>query len=405
MKICVLGAGVIGVSTAYALARLGHDVSVIDKAPDVAMGASHANGAQLSYSYIDPLASPATLKKLPSYLLGRDKALSLRFTPKIDYFRWGLSFLRNCSSARFASNRAARQALADMSKVAFESFERDMPAGFRPTGRGKLVLAQSVAEYGEMKDGRGFVTAERCLEIEPNLQSWSTPILGGTYSGTDRALNTLTYCKNLKALGAEKFGVQYYFGETIRNLFSNNGHVKSIETDKAVHGADKVIVCLGNDAQSLLKPLGIRLPIYAGQGYSLTLNTKETSPHVSITDLKNKIVYANLGDKFRIAGFVDVNQHPSKIEERLKLLFETARRNWPDVADFNGPMQRWTGSRPMMPSGVPIIGESAVDGLYLNLGHGSLGYTFAAGSAMKIANIIGHAQKNTSSIGGHHNAA
>jgi len=124
---------------------------------------------------------------------------------------------------------------------------------------------------------------------------------------------------------------------------------------------------------------------------------------VSVTDLKSKIVYANLGNKFRIAGFVDVNQRPSKIDHRLKLLLKTARRNWPDVADFEGPIDRWTGSRPMVPSGVPIIGESAVKGLYLNLGHGSLGYTFATGSAMKIANIIGHTQKNTTSIRGNHN--
>lgn len=387
MKVCVLGAGVIGVSTAYALGRLGHDVFVIDKAVDVAMGASFANGAQLSYSYIDPLASPSTLKKVPSYLLGIDKALQLRFMPKLDYLRWGISFLRNCSYSRFASNRAERQALAEMSREALKSFESETPHGFKTTGRGKLVLAQSTAEYDLVKMDEAFISPDSCRELEPALKTWNGPILGGLYAEDDFALDTIRYCKTLKALAEEKFGVKYFFDETIVSISPNKLDVK---TDRQLHEADKVIVCLGNEAQSLLEPLGVRLPIYAGQGYSLTLNTKSTSPTVSVTDLKNKIVYANLGDKFRIAGFVDVNQRPEKYESRLDLLMQIAQQTWPDAADFDGPIEKWTGARPMMPSGVPVIGESTVDGLYLNLGHGSLGYTFAAGSAMKIANIIGH---------------
>ena len=405
MKICVLGAGVIGVSTAYALGRLGHDVTVIDKAPDVAMGASYANGAQLSYSYIDPLASPTTLKKLPSYLLGRDKALQLKFRPDLDYMRWGLSFLKNCSPSLFESNRTERQVLADLSRNALESFEKDMPVRFTPTGRGKLVLAQTLAEYNAMKKDEGFVGPERCLEIEPGLKSWARPILGGIYSKTDYALNTVEYCKTLKTLAESKFGVKYYFGERVSKLISKNGRVIAIETDKKRYTADKIIMCLGNDALSLLRPLGISLPIYSIQGYSLTLTSKESSPRISVTDLKNKIVYANLGDKFRIAGFVDVNQRSENNDRRLDLLLKIARETWPGVADFDGSIEKWTGARPMMPSGVPVIGESTVEGLYLNLGHGSLGYTFAAGSAMRIANFIGHAHKNTLSIRGNHNAA
>lgn len=400
MKICVLGAGVIGVSTAFALARLGHNVSVIDKAPDVAMGASYANGAQLSYSYIDPLASPATLRKLPSYLFGRDKALQLKFALKIDYLNWGLSFLRNCAAGHYEANRLARHNLSELSCAALASFEGDVPKGFQPTGKGKLVLAQNPSDYASMKHVEGFVTPERCLGIEPSLRSWRKPILGGVYSSTDVALNTVTYCKALKSLAEQTFGTCYNFGETVHNIVQKNGIVKGVQTDQRFHQADKVIVCLGNEALSILKPFGVKLPIYPVQGYSLTLRSNSSSPRVSITDLKHKIVYANLGESFRIAGFVDVNQRPENIDTRTDLLLKIARDSWPDAADFGGPIERWTGARPMMPSGVPVIKESQIEGLYLNLGHGSLGYTFAAGSAMKIANLIGHAQKNTSIIQG-----
>ncbi|WP_409432241.1 FAD-dependent oxidoreductase [Litorimonas sp. RW-G-Af-16] len=405
MKICVLGAGVIGVSTAYALGRLGHDVSVIDKAADVSMGASHANGAQLSYSYIDPLASPDTLRKLPTYLLGRDNALQLKFKADMAYMRWGMSFLRNCTSARFDANRKARQALAELSSAALESFKLDAPSELKPTGHGKLVLAQDTADFDKMKQDDGFVSYERCLEIEPSLTAWQGNILGGIYAKQDYALNPITYCKTLKTLSEQKFGVTYYFGEIVSKILSKNKRIAGIETDQQYHAADMVVVCLGNEALPLLKPLGIAPRVYSAQGYSLTLKSKKSSPRTSVTDLKNKIVYANLGQEFRIAGFVDVNQRPNNIEARLELLLQTARKSWPDAADFDGPIAKWTGARPMMPSGVPVIGEALVEGLYLNIGHGSLGYTFAAGSAMKIANMIGHAQTNMMAKQGGHNAA
>lgn len=405
MKICVLGAGVIGVSTAYALGRLGHEVSVIEKAPDVAMGASYANGAQLSYSYIDPLASPATFYKLPRYLLGRDTALQLKPSLNPAYLRWGLSFLRNCSAAQFQANRAARKSLSELSSDAMALFEEELGKKFEPTGRGKLVLVQSQVDYNALKSEKGFVDAQSCLDIEPTLKTWSGPILGGIYSETDIALNTLTYCRVLKELSQKKFGVQFHFNETASALSCGQTLVKGVQTNKQFHPADNIILCLGNDTRSLLDPLGVSHPIYPVYGYSLTLNATSSSPRVSITDLKNKIVYANLGSHFRIAGFVDVNQKAENINHRIDLLLKTARQTWPEAADFDGTIKRWHGARPMTPSGVPIIEETSQKGLYVNIGHGSLGYTFAAGSAMKVANMIGHSKTNQRSKRGKDNAA
>jgi len=403
MKICVLGAGVIGVSTAYALARLGHKVRIIDRASDVAMGASYANGAQLSYSYVDPLASPATFRKLPNYLIGRDKALQLKFKANIDYFRWGASFLWQCSGRNFAFNRAQRQNLSQLSFDALQSFERDMAKSFKPTGHGKLVLIQTRGEYEILKNDTTFISLKQCLEIEPRLQSWGESILGGIYAPGDKALDTITYCQVLKLAAEENFDVTYYFDEVIKSV-AKEKHGFKITTDKRVYDADKVIVCLGNEASDILKPFGISLPIYPVRGYSLTLRTKAKPPLLSVTDLKNKMLYANLGDRLRITGFADVNQREKNIENRLALLEALARKNWPDFADYNASIDKWSGCRPMMPSGVPVIGPSQIDGLYLNLGHGSLGYTFAAGSAVKIVEAIGHAKKTSILVERHVNA-
>ncbi|MEP3890633.1 MAG: FAD-dependent oxidoreductase [Hellea sp.] len=406
MKICVLGAGVVGVSTAYALARLGHEVIVIDKAKEVAAGASHANGAQLSYSHVDPFSGPDAIKKLPGYLLGTDPAIQLGLSLKPDYLKWGLSFLRNCNAARFKENKKARLTLARLSREAITAFERDLPENaLRRTGQGKLVIAQTQSDNdammqregsdGFVEHGQRYLTAAECREVEPALAGWQGALLGGIYSPHDNALDPVTYCKVLRKACEDKFGVKFNFRQTIQNIETTSARNFGVRTNIEMHDCDKVIVCLGNNPNPLLKPFGVKVPIYPMQGYSLTAPLSTQSPTTSITDLKNKLVFANLGSHMRIAGFVDANQSVKKIKARGELLLDIAKQHWPIAANFEGPITHWTHYRPMTPSGVPVIGESKVQGLYLNAGHGSLGYTFAAGSAMQIASAIGHAHKNT----------
>ncbi len=406
MRIYVLGAGVVGVTTAYTLACLGHDVSIIDKAEDVAMGASWANGAQLSFSYTDPLASPATLKKLPAYLLGLDPATQLRLSANPEYIRWGLLFLRNCLPDRFRVNKSERLKLAELSEVVFKNFRDEFPKGaLKQTGKGKLVIAQTDQELQAMKTKPQFIDRDECLGAVPSLRHWTGDLKGGLFAEEDLALDTQIYCRAFKQILIQKWDTQFYFEETVKIVSPQSDGTQIIITDKTEHRSDSVIVCLGNDPKPLLRPLGLRLPLYPIQGYSLTLPTTPDSPVMSVTDLKSKMVYANLGDKMRIAGFVDANQKTDRIEDRLTLLKTTAQKNWPNVADFDGPITQWTNARPMMPSGVPVIRQTKTKGIYLNLGHGSLGYTFAAGSAKKIATMIGHARKNTAITGGSHHAA
>ncbi len=397
MKIFVLGAGVVGVTTAYALACLGHEVCVIEKAEDVAMGASEANGGQLSFSYTDPLASPATLRKIPAFLLGLDPAARIGFSANPAFIFWGLSFLRNCLPDRFNDNKSERLKLAETSKLAFETLKAECPKGaLQETGKGKLVVAQSDGELRGMQDKAAFINRAACFEKVPSLQSWTGDIKGGLYAQDDLALDTQTYCKVIKQILIQKWHARFCFGETVKSILPQDDGTQIIATDKSEHLSDSVIVCLGNALHPIIKPLGIKLPLYPIQGYSLTLGVTPNSPVVSVTDLKHKMVYANLGEKMRIAGFVDANQKPSRFAERVSLLATKAKQNWPDIADYDGPVKNWANARPMTPSGVPIIRSTKTQGIYLNLGHGSLGYTFATGSAKKIAMMIGHARKNSS---------
>lgn len=395
MKICVLGTGVIGVSTAYMLGRMGHEVIVIDKGLSVATGASEANGAQLSYSYVDPFATPGALRKLPAYLRGLDPGIRLGLSLNPLFIKWGIEFLNQCRQSRFERNLKARTDLAQLSKKTLALIADELPLKtLQSSGIGKLVLAHSKAECDHMRSTAAtrsdieFVSFEECQRIEPMLTTWASPIHGGLYAKDDRALDTVEYCNALKKSAEEKYGVVFRFGEKVERIETQNGQMKSVSTSQAQRQCDAAIVCLGNEASSVLKPLGIKTTLYPMQGYSVTLPAFKSSAKTSVTDLSNKIVYANLGSKIRIAGFLDANQSAAKAKTRGQELLRIARQQWPDIADYDNPLQTWTHYRPMVPSGVPTIGPTKIDGVYLNVGHGSLGYTFAAGSASIIAKSI-----------------
>ena len=409
MNIGVLGAGVIGVSTAYALARLGHQVTVIDKNDSVAGEASHANGAQLSYSYVEPFANSGTFKALPSYLLGRDPAIQLGLSLSPRFLSWGIRFLGNCFPFRSQQNLEQRAALAKQSAAAFQDFAQDLPTFPAATGQGKFVLLskqrdvqaarQAHPKFEALGLEHTLLSKDQCLDIEPSLSSITDPFSGAIFSKSDFALDPVMYCKALKN-AATKIGVKFQLGETISKLKISNRRITGIITQSDELTFDTVIVCLGNDTSGILRSAGLSVPILPMQGYSLTFDATKTTPRASVTSLKHKIVYANLGKQVRIAGLTDSNLNPQKVSQRQDFLHSLSEQLWPDIADYDGPVTRWSQFRPMTPSGVPLIGETRIKNLYLNMGHGSLGYTFAAGSAMKLAAEIGHALKNYKTVPG-----
>ncbi len=420
MKILVLGAGIVGVTTAHALGRLGHEVLVIDQADSVASQASHANGAQLAYSYVDPFANLATLKNIPKYMLGRDGGIRLRLAKNLSYYMWGLEFLRNCTPEKTKANMQVMLEHAQRSKEAMERLcsevsssdlsDSELQGGaILAKGAGKIILArnseemQKFNESAELKKSYGFdvemLDKAGCIKREPALSSWRGEFCGGIFALGDKVLDPLAFCKKIQTISETKFKVKYHFGQKIIKLVRQNNEITNVQTDKEMFNCDAVITCLGSGANKVLKTVGKKFPIYPMRGYSLTLPTTNQLPKMSITDPIRKIVFSNLGDEIRIAGFLDANLPEAKIDLRGLTLLDTAQNLWPDIANYDGEDNLWSGLRPMTPSGIPIVKASSIGGLYYNIGHGSLGLTLAMGSAEHIAQLVGQSLRNSSAVG------
>lgn len=399
MKILVLGAGVIGVTTAYALGRQGHEVIVIEQAACVASGTSHANAGQLSYCYVDPFPNPGILKKLPGYMLGLDSGIKMNQTSQLRYYSWGMEFLRNCTTIRAEKNLDIMLGLAHGSMEAMQRLSTELPDNIitKPPS-GKLVLAKTEAELeafersAEKKRRYGFAVEvldrAGCIKKEPTLKTWQGTFCGGGFAKGDGTTDPLEFCRAIKAVSVEKFKVEYKFKHSVKSLKTDAGKISGIVTDKEAIDCDAVIMCLGADANKILKTVGQSSNIYPMRGYSLTLPFGKQVPKLSITDPLSKIVFANFGKNIRIAGFLDANLSQEKIDIRGNMLLKTAQRLWPEAADYSAQNNLWAGYRPMTPSGVPIVKPSSVEGLFYNMGHGSLGLTLAAGSAEQIAKLV-----------------
>lgn len=409
MKILVLGAGVIGVTTAYALGRQGHEVIVIDKADEVASGASHANAGQLSYSYVDPFANPGILKKLPGYMLGRDNGIKIKSAFNAHYYGWGLKFLRNCTAASAKNNMEAMLALSRQSMEAMQKLSSELHGDLlSEIPRGKIILATTQADMSKFakptlqKQRNNFdveiLNRDDCINKEPALKTWQGDFCGGLFAKNEGTLDPLKLCSSLEAASKIQFGVVYKMGHTIKNIIVRSNKVTGVISDHGSITCDKVIMCLGAGANTLLKNLGKSCDIYPMRGYSLTLPSGPQAPKMSVTDPLNRLVFANFGDKVRIAGFLDANLSESEIKSRGKMLLETAKRLWPEAADYSANDHLWAGYRPMTPSGTPIVMASSLEGLYYNMGHGSLGLTLAAGSAERIAKLVGQSMQKYSGV-------
>ena len=402
MKVLILGAGVAGVACAYYFWRDGHEVTVLDRNEGVALETSFANGGQLSYSYVAPLASPSVIPKIPPWLLRRDSPLRFRPELDIDQWRWIVQFLAACNNetAELTTERLLRLAFysRDLMHELIGTHEMD----FDYVQNGKLVVHTDPASFESaqrLMEFQGTLGAEQqaldrkaCVELEPALDHLSRRMCGAIYTPSEDAGDTYKFCNELKRImTAGPNPVAYRFGIEVRKLLASRGRLMGVETSHGVFEADAYVLALGTNAPYLLKPLGIRVPVYPLKGYSLSLPITDEAgaPRISVTDFKRKVSYARLGNELRVAGMADISGRRAEIDaERVDQLVTEVKDAFPRATDFRklGP---WCGMRPATPKGTPVIGPTPHANLWLDVGHGALGFTLALATGRILADLVG----------------
>jgi len=399
MHICVIGAGVVGLTTAYFLQSEGHTITLVDREPGAGRGASAANGAQLSYGFVAPLADASVLTKLPSLLFAHDSPLKLHLRLDREQLSWGMQFLRHANSTDSQSTTAALLRLAQLSREFIEPLIEGEGIACHFARGGKLVVypdssslsaaRRQVAYQATHGSFQTVLTPTQCVDHEPTLEAYANRISGGVWTPTDAVADCGAFCEQLAALISRR-GADLQFGRRVEHLDLQGPNVRAVVTDAGALRADAYVLAAGTGARQLGQTAGLALPIYPLKGYSITVKPADaaTLPRVSITDVRRKIVFAPLGDSVRAAGFVEIGDLDEAIPPaRIGALLDATREIF-GYGVIDGDLQPWAGLRPATPSGRPILGRTPVRNLHLNVGHGALGWTLAAGSARLVCDAI-----------------
>ena len=402
MRVTVLGAGVVGVTSAWYLAADGHEVTVIERQPLPAQETSFANGGQISVSHAEPWANPQAPLKALKWMGREDAPLLWRLRADLAQWAWGLRFLRECTAARARANvgaivrlglasRSALQSLRQELALEYEQLERGILHFYTDTGEFEHALPQA-ALMREFGCDRVPKTAAECLAIEPALAGSRVPVVGGTYTAGDESGDARRFTETL-ALRAAARGVSFRYGETVAALLREGDRFAGVRLASGEWvSADMTVLALGSYSPLLLRPLGVRLPVYPAKGYSATLALPEgvAAPMVSLTDDGHKIVISRLGQALRVAGTAEFTGYDTSLNTaRCEALRKRICEIFPDLAAVR-QVDYWAGLRPATPGNVPLIGDMAATGLaglWLNTGHGTLGWTLACGSARLLADL------------------
>lgn len=398
MRVAVIGAGVIGLTTAYALVRQGHRVDLIEQRDQVALETSFANGGQLSYRYVSPLADTGVpLQALAWMLRGDEAPLRFRPTMSLRQWRWCLRFLLACRRSTNRRNAAHLLRLALHSQQVLRDWrEQDGLDDFAWRANGKLVIYRDRAHLDKAAAGidasadQQLLDARGCRLVEPALLPLIDRLQGGIYSPGDEVADCHLFCKRLLQRLERSANFRLHCGQAARRLRREDGRIRSLTLGEQELPLDHLVIAAGAASVALLRPLGIELPIYPLKGYSLTLplHSHASIPETNVTDYDNKVVYARLGDRLRVAAMVDIGGWDASLDRRrIAMLQRLASETFPAAGDYRQATQ-WAGLRPATPEGTPLLGACGMGNLWLNVGHGSLGFTLACGSADLLCDLI-----------------
>ena len=387
MKVIVLGGGVVGVACAWYLAHAGHEVTVIERQPGAGLETSFANGGQICAGHAAPWAKPSVLPRILGWL-GREDA-PLLFRPRASWaqWRWGLGFLRECLPGRFERHSRTLVALARYSRECLRALRSELGLRYDHLERGILHFATRERDLEAMAREPGardkLKSAAACLALEPALAHSADPVVGGIYDPDDESGDACRFTQELARVAASR-GVSFRFGTSVSGL--------EVEGDLVKGEADAYVVALGSYSPLLLAPLGIRIPVYPLKGYSVTLPLGpaelDAAPSVSLTDEARKIVISRLGNRLRAAGTAELAGYDTSINPvRCAAIARRLRELFPALGAVT-TVENWAGLRPATPNNVPVIGRTKLRNLFLNTGHGTLGWTLACGSGSALADLI-----------------
>lgn len=401
MRILILGGGVIGVTSAYYLAKAGHQVTLLDRQPGPALETSYANAGEISPGYSSPWAGPGVPVKALKWLMMKHGPLAIQPTLDRETWRWMFKMLRNCTSARYAVNKARMVPIAEYSRDCLRELRAQTGISYDERSQGTLQLFRKQSQLDAISGdievlqqfGVPYEVLDRagCANAEPALARVSDKFVGGLRLPGDETGDCHTFTIQLAELaGQGNNPVEFRYGVTIRQIIKDGGRITGVQTDAGFIAADAVVVALGSYSPKLLRPLGIDVPVYPVKGYSITVPIADeaAAPVSTIMDETYKIAITRLGTRIRVGGTAEIagfdlslrNSRRDPLEHSLTDLFPQGGR----MAEVTF----WCGLRPMTPDGPPLVGESGIEGLYLNTGHGTLGWTMACGSGQLLADIL-----------------
>jgi D-amino-acid dehydrogenase len=399
MKVLVMGAGVVGVTSAYYLARAGHDVTVIERREAAGLETSFANAGQVSPGYSAPWAAPGIPVKALKWLLMKHRPLVIWPMPDPAMWRWGVSMLANCTEAAYARNKARMVRLAEYSRDCLRDLRNETGIGYDDRQLGTLQLFRTQKQLDHIgadtavldRYGVPYEVLDRagCVGAEPALAPVAGTLAGGLRLPHDETGDAHQFTQRLAKI-AEGLGVTFRYGVTINTLRVEAGAITGVETGAALFRADRYVLALGSYSPLLLRPHGIALPVYPVKGYSITvpITDPEASPVSTVMDETYKVAITRLGTRIRVGGTAELAGFSATLRAPRRATLEKSLTDlFPRGGDV-GKASFWTGLRPMTPDGTPVIGPTKLKNLFLNTGHGTLGWTMACGSGRLLTDLV-----------------